>query len=74
MSSLLVVSHVTKLDSIALLVLGVLIVLFLRSRSRRRSTALPPGPRPRPIVGNAFDLPAQEQWLALSEMAQTYGM
>jgi hypothetical protein len=64
--------HVTKLDSVALLILGVLIVL-LRSRSRRNSAALPPGPKPLPIIGNAFDLPAQEQWLALSEMAQRFG-
>jgi hypothetical protein len=65
--------HVTTLDSVALLILGVLIALLLRSPSRRNSAALPPGPKPLPIVGNAFDLPAQEQWLALSEMAQTFG-
>ena len=65
--------HVTKLDSVALLILGVLIVLFLRSRSRRNSAALPPGPKPLPLIGNANDLPAQEQWLALTEMAQIYG-
>ena len=35
---------------------------------------LPPGPKGRLIIGSLLELPAEEQWLKITEWAQEYGL
>ncbi|TFK68100.1 cytochrome P450 [Pluteus cervinus] len=48
-------------------------VVFLYLRSRRFAGRLPPGPKGVSILGNAFDLPTEEQWLTFAKWKKTYG-
>jgi hypothetical protein len=41
--------------------------------SSRKQGHLPPGPRRWPLIGNAFDMPREKEWLAFTEGGKTYG-
>lgn len=63
----------TIYDQILLSVFA-LTVLFLVNEARKSYTRTrPPGPRGWPIVGNAFQMPASQQWLTFTEWAAKYG-
>ena len=48
--------------------------LYLYSKRRNRSKLpLPPGPPGCPLIGNVFDLPAEEFWLQYAQWAREYG-
>lgn len=48
--------------------------LLKRLITRRRFPApLPPGPRGLPLIGNAADMPTEEQWLKFDELGKRYG-
>ncbi|KAI0302454.1 cytochrome P450 [Multifurca ochricompacta] len=40
---------------------------------RRRGIPYPPGPRPLPIIGNIFDIPKENSWLAYTKFSKEYG-
>lgn len=48
-------------------------VFFDRRRQRSPSLPLPPGPPAHPILGNARDVPAIDQWIAFARLGKLYG-
>ncbi|KAJ2928477.1 hypothetical protein H1R20_g8621, partial [Candolleomyces eurysporus] len=61
----------TKALAASFLVCGAALVLGYRKRSPK--PPLPPGPPGWPLVGNAFDVPAEEFWLKYKEWSDLYG-
>ena len=53
--------------------LFLLIAFFLARRFRNFPLPLPPGPRGYPVVGNAFNIPANKPWKMFQECAKIYG-
>ncbi|KAJ7496794.1 cytochrome P450 [Mycena latifolia] len=49
-------------------------IAALYNAKRKKNVApYPPGPKPLPILGNVFDLPQSQSWLAFSELAKQHG-
>jgi hypothetical protein len=44
-----------------------------RDGSNPNGLPLPPGPKGYPLIGNVFDMPADEPWLVCDEWRKTYG-
>ncbi|OCH91504.1 CyP450 monooxygenase [Obba rivulosa] len=62
--------------AIALPLAGFLFALWLYRKAAvlsRRSLPLPPGPKRLPIIGNALDIPAEQQWKVYAHWAQKHG-
>ncbi|KAI0080132.1 cytochrome P450 [Panus rudis PR-1116 ss-1] len=50
------------------------VLLWRRHRSKTvRNLDLPPGPTPLPVLGNVFDIPMSQPWLAFASMSEKYG-
>ncbi|KAF8143554.1 cytochrome P450 [Mycena galopus ATCC 62051] len=47
-------------------------VLYYLLRLRSRKFPLPPGPKGLPLLGNIYDVPEKQAWLAFIEMSQKY--
>lgn len=63
--------HVSALYFVAILLLILLYSSINKGRCRR--AVLPPGPKGWPFIGNMFDIPAKEAWLAYEAMGEMYG-
>lgn len=59
----------TPVDGICLVLVVVLSYRLIMSRTR----SLPPGPRGYPLIGNLFDMPATQEWLAFAQWGDKYG-
>lgn len=57
------------LDTAVLVLVGYGL-FYLRRRSRPPD---PPGPPGLPLIGNALQIPKEQQWKAFFEWSQTYG-
>lgn len=55
--------------------IALLLLLTINWATKRRARLnYPPGPKGLPIVGNAFDLPASDEWVTVQEWGKKYGM
>jgi len=64
----------SPLVTIQLLVGALLLVVLVRwYLFGSRKLPLPPGPKGYPVIGNALDLPKDNDWLTYSEWQKTYG-
>lgn len=60
-------------DALTLLICVLLVGLYLYIRPSRANN-FPPGPKPLPILGNAFDIPANNQLLTgFDKWKDTFG-
>ncbi|EMD39272.1 hypothetical protein CERSUDRAFT_93317 [Gelatoporia subvermispora B] len=53
--------------------IAIAIYIYMRAKTQALNRPLPPGPNRLPIVGNIFDIPAEEQWKAYAQWAHQYG-
>jgi hypothetical protein len=51
----------------------VLLILVLRRLASGRTPNYPPGPKPLPMLGNALDMPDNEQWITFAKWGAQYG-
>jgi hypothetical protein len=64
-------AYLTYLDiSFAVLALYLLRKVFQRSRPL---APLPPGPKGLPLIGNALDMPKEQEWFTFTEWGKKYG-
>ncbi|KAF7358844.1 Cytochrome p450 [Mycena sanguinolenta] len=61
----------SQLQTVALALGSCALHFIIRSYIRHKS--LPPGPRGLPFIGNIFDVPKSQEWLAFVEMSRKYG-
>ncbi|KAJ7127549.1 hypothetical protein C8R43DRAFT_1134569 [Mycena crocata] len=50
-----------------------LVVFYFAVLYYRRKALLPPSPKGLPLIGDLFDVPNTQEWLAFIEMSQKYG-
>ena len=62
---------ITEYDSLLLTLLVYILAKLVRKRTRGPS---PPGPQGLPFIGNAYQIPADRQWLKFDEWIREYGM
>jgi len=51
----------------------VAIILAIRIWAKKNTAHCPPGPKGYPIIGNLFDIPSTQEWLAFAELGDKYG-
>ena len=56
----------------ALFLCWVTTLLVIKARQKTR-LPLPPGPRGWPVIGNAFDIPKDREWLTFMDWSRKYG-
>lgn len=62
------------LTTAALLLIGFLLTRLLQQAGWwRKSQNLPPGPKGLPFIGNLFQLPKENEWVAFRDMGKVYG-
>lgn len=54
-------------------VVGLVSVYLYFTRRNGSKLPKPPGPKPLPLVGNIFNLPAQQLWLTVTDWSKIYG-
>ncbi|KAH8998282.1 cytochrome P450 [Lactarius hatsudake] len=68
----LIMLNLTRYDFL-LAVVGFGGVALLVIRTSKRRLPYPPGPKRLPVVGNLFDMPSQEEWVAYRKWSETLG-
>jgi hypothetical protein len=63
---------ISAIDTLAISLFLYLLVKF-RCRRRRKGLPYPPRPPSWPIIGNFFDMPKDEPWIAYTDMSKKYG-
>ncbi|KAJ7509506.1 cytochrome P450 [Mycena galericulata] len=59
-------------QSVGLVLISCVSYLVFRSYVRGRKALLPPGPKGLPLIGNIYDIPKTQEWLAFMEMSRKY--
>ena len=55
-------------------VVGLVTVDLYLANKRASGLPKPPGPKPLPLLGNVFDLPTRQLWLAVTDWSKIYGV
>ena len=63
---------ISAIDTLAISLFFYLLVKF-RYSQRRKGVPYPPRPPSWPIIGNVFDIPEDEPWIAYTDMSKKYG-
>ncbi|KAI0050256.1 cytochrome P450 [Auriscalpium vulgare] len=62
----------TAFDLLAVVICAYVLNTF-HDRRKRSGLPYPPGPRGLPVIGNLFDMPSEESWIAYTKLGKQYG-